>query len=535
MTEFLQTISLILSTFISEDLSCIAAGLLIYSGKLDFSTGIFACTAGIFLGDLGLFFLGRLLRRGFFSSRFFRKSLSNQIEDFSRSFEKKGWKLILAARFIPGMRFPTYTGAGFLSARLGKTAGIVFVACCIWTPLLVILSFWMGETLSRYSNDFLQKGLYSIGLTALFLFFLFRFFLLISSKRGRIKTLTFFQKLCSFEFWPTKIIYIIYILYYSLYFRRHFKYILTANPGIKNGGSIGESKVEVLEKIAKSFVLDWIALPSGNQLGEESKQALKKRIHLLQKKMKERKWSFPIILKPDEGKEGDGVKQVTTWKDVKSWFETYPENALAQVFHPGPYEAGIYYYRFPDQKKGDIFSITDKKSSSVTGDGVSTCKELIWSHKYLRKRASLLTKLNPKLMNYLPSSDEVVYLGEIGNHAKGAEFRNGKELLTKALRAKIDQISCNIDGFYVGRFDIRYRSKKELQAGKGFKIIELNGVSSYPTEIFEPRLSFYKAQQIIRRQMKILFRIADYHYKNGVSCPTVLSMLRTWCFYSGGR
>ena len=52
--------SLLFGTFISEDLACVTAGLLIQRGEIAASTGILACTLGIFVGDLGLWAAGRL-------------------------------------------------------------------------------------------------------------------------------------------------------------------------------------------------------------------------------------------------------------------------------------------------------------------------------------------------------------------------------------------------------------------------------------------------------------------------------------------
>ena len=46
--------SLLGGTLISEDLACIAAGLLIQRGGVSPAAGLLACTVGIFVGDVGL-------------------------------------------------------------------------------------------------------------------------------------------------------------------------------------------------------------------------------------------------------------------------------------------------------------------------------------------------------------------------------------------------------------------------------------------------------------------------------------------------
>src|SRR5437667_125930 len=47
-----QLILIALATFISEDLTCIATGLLVTQGKVSFIPGTLACLLGIFIGDL---------------------------------------------------------------------------------------------------------------------------------------------------------------------------------------------------------------------------------------------------------------------------------------------------------------------------------------------------------------------------------------------------------------------------------------------------------------------------------------------------
>ena len=60
MTQFVLIAA---ATLISEDLTCIGAGALIAAGKIGFLPGVLACVAGIYFGDLLLYFAGRLIGR----------------------------------------------------------------------------------------------------------------------------------------------------------------------------------------------------------------------------------------------------------------------------------------------------------------------------------------------------------------------------------------------------------------------------------------------------------------------------------------
>ena len=63
MSSAVLIILLAASTLISEDQTCIGAGLLVAQGRIDFLAGAFACFFGIFVGDLLLFVAGRWLGR----------------------------------------------------------------------------------------------------------------------------------------------------------------------------------------------------------------------------------------------------------------------------------------------------------------------------------------------------------------------------------------------------------------------------------------------------------------------------------------
>jgi predicted esterase len=54
---------LALATFVSEDLTCIGAGLLVTTGRLGFVPATAACLAGIFVGDVNAFLAGRIFGR----------------------------------------------------------------------------------------------------------------------------------------------------------------------------------------------------------------------------------------------------------------------------------------------------------------------------------------------------------------------------------------------------------------------------------------------------------------------------------------
>ena len=71
-------------------------------------------------------------------------------------------------------------------------------------------------------------------------------------------------------------------------------------------------------------------------------------------------------------------------------------------------------------------------------------------------------------------------------------FTDAHGLVTPALVTAVDRASQAMPGFYFGRFDLRSASVDDLRAGR-FTIIELNGVTSEPTHIYDPGCSVLAA------------------------------------------
>ncbi len=66
-------------------------------------------------------------------------------------------------------------------------------------------------------------------------------------------------------------------------------------------------------------------------------------------------------------------------------------------------------------------------------------------------------------------------------------------IVTPALAARIDAIARDIPDLFFSRFDLRYESLDALQAGKNFKIIEINGSGSEATHIWDPAMTLRRA------------------------------------------
>lgn len=121
--SILFPLTVILSTFISEDPTTIGVGALIGSGKISFARGFTPLMIGIILGDLGLYGVGRLIGKGW------KKSASIPLNPSLMT--------LFIARFIPGMRSMTFTAAGVKKFSFKAYALMLIPASIIWTLILL--------------------------------------------------------------------------------------------------------------------------------------------------------------------------------------------------------------------------------------------------------------------------------------------------------------------------------------------------------------------------------------------------------------
>jgi hypothetical protein len=188
-------------------------------------------------------------------------------------------------------------------------------------------------------------------------------------------------------------------------------------------------------------------------------------------------------------------------------------------------EASIFYYRLPAADRGNIFSVTQKVFPVIVGDGQTTIEQLILKDERAVCLAGRYFENLRGRLNEVPKNGEKVQLIDIGTHSKGAIFKDGDWMITEELNNAVDTVCRDINGFYFGRFDLRSGSFEDLMSGR-FKIIELNGVTSESTNIYDPRYSLVDAYRILFRQWKLAFIIGEENQSRGVEPLTLRQFVR---------
>ncbi len=292
-------------------------------------------------------------------------------------------------------------------------------------------------------------------------------------------------------------------LWYSLR-ERSFFYFSASNPGILSGGMMGESKYEVLTLVPDDVKPKTILVKLPALTGE------------VLKIIETAELSFPLIFKPDLGERGWMVRRIDHERGVEEYLAEIKTDFIVQELVDLPLEFGVYYVRFPHEKKGFVNSITAKEFLSVQGDGIKPLYELIQQNdRALLQWKSLRDKYNDRWNEILPEGkrEEIV---SIGNHCLGTKFMNANNLITPVLTDSFDRISKKIGGFYFGRYDLRCATLKDLENGN-VKIVELNGCGAEPSHIYHQGASLWMGINDLIAHWQNLYRVSRENHQRGVA------------------
>ncbi len=315
-------------------------------------------------------------------------------------------------------------------------------------------------------------------------------------------------KLSHWEYWPFGIVYIP-IFFYWFYLcakARNFFFFTASNPSIENGGFVMESKADIYATIPSEYYPKTLLINIGL-----SAEAIRLEIE-------RNEFYFPLIVKPDIGGKGRGVKKVNNIEDAVAYILSANFPMLVQALVKYKNEVGIFYYRYPWQQNGKISGIVAKEFATVVGNGIDTIENLILQNRRYRLQLSTLAKMKElNLKEILPVGIKKI-LVPFGNHARGAKFIDASNKISEKLEKSIDSICQKVPSFYFGRLDIMYNSWEELEDGKNISIIELNGAGSEPTHIYDPTHSIFFAWKEIIRHLNILYKISVYNHRhNGIA------------------
>jgi membrane protein DedA with SNARE-associated domain/pimeloyl-ACP methyl ester carboxylesterase len=177
---------LILISLISEDLACIAGGLLYATGVIEFSHALFGSIAGIVSADILIYGLGRWIGNPILKIAPFRWFIKQEDIAWAKEmFDMRGAEILVATRFIPGTRLPVYLSAGLLKTSFWPFLGYFLASLAVWAPLLIWVTSLIGYPMLTYIDAYQEYALIFV-LTAILLIYIFiKFILPLGTVKGR--------------------------------------------------------------------------------------------------------------------------------------------------------------------------------------------------------------------------------------------------------------------------------------------------------------------------------------------------------------
>lgn len=312
-------------------------------------------------------------------------------------------------------------------------------------------------------------------------------------------------KILHWEYWS---VYSIYLPLFPVWLycackARTLLFFHGANPSIKYGGMAMESKKEIYDLIPESWIPKTIFASSENHFKD------------ILIRFKSQEIEFPIIVKPNIGLKGLGVVEIKNLVELENYHKNNDYDFLIQEKINFKNEVGIFYHRFPDEKKGKITGMVKKEFLSVKGDGKKTLKDLVMENPRSAYQIKAVEQQMRNEMQKIIPENEVIILVPFGSHTRGAKFIDISTEITEKLEQKIDEICTKVNGFYYGRLDVMYENMELLKNGENFKIIEINGSKSEPTHMYDPKHSLFFAWKEITKHWEIMAKISRKNHQAG--------------------
>jgi hypothetical protein len=326
-----------------------------------------------------------------------------------------------------------------------------------------------------------------------------------------LRKLPFFIRLLHWEYWNSRIVYAPlypYWIWLSLKARSFF-FLTAANPCIRNGGFVMESKMSVQAQVPKHFSPTTILVAP-----KCSQTHLQQEMHL-------NGLTFPVIAKPDHGERGLAVKKILDLDMLVDYASRMPVSFLVQEFVAYQCEIGVFFVRLPGESVGRITGIVAKHPVSITGDGKHTIIELVFQNpRYILQWPFIKKEYAARLNEVLPKG-KALELVPYGNHSRGSLFTDETYRLNAELEATLVALCNTIPDFHFGRLDIRFKDWSSLKQGKHFSVIEVNGSGSEPTHIYDPSHSLFYAWREIAKHWRWLYHISTNQVLRGVQPLTL--------------
>lgn len=276
---------------------------------------------------------------------------------------------------------------------------------------------------------------------------------------------------------------------------RNLFFLSLANPKHALGGFVLDSKYEQQQRIPAPWRLKSLRIKPRAYINHKQIISL---------------FDFPVIVKPDIGEGGKGVKQIKQMDSLVAFSRQAKVAFIIQEYTSLTHEYSILCYRYSTSIY--IRSITERIPLKVTGDGKMTLSDLINKLPYCNNKrqriiASADTQLNERLYN-----NELRIVNGLGNYDFGATYIEHTEVKSPLKKAITDLFTA-LQNYDVARIDVKAKNWNELQNGH-FKVLEINGLNGEPIHIYDQKYTLFSAQKEILKHWKQIHYISKNNAKS---------------------
>jgi hypothetical protein len=288
-----------------------------------------------------------------------------------------------------------------------------------------------------------------------------------------------------------------------------------SNPSLTFGGFEGESKKEMFDQLPPQTYPRTQLIPCRQDFSE------------VEKSLRSGKFDFPLAVKPDVGMMGFMFRKIGSMEKLEAYHKKMPVDYIVQDLVEYPLEVSVFYYRFPNEKKGTITGFIKKEFLAVTGDGRSSLWNLILECPRARFRLEEMKSKHESRLNDILEQGEIYYLSNALNLSRGGKLISLAHEKDDHLLQVFDSLSHYTRHFYYGRYDIKCASIEDLKKGKNFYILEYNGCGAEPHHIYGNNNTLLQAYKIVLHHWNKLYRISSFNHQLGVD---YWSFRRGWKF-----
>lgn len=317
-----------------------------------------------------------------------------------------------------------------------------------------------------------------------------------------------------FEFWNPRLFELPYYAYLGLGAARRLlriKHLAKANYALDHG------EIGIGSKVATQFAFNQTLFLPTQALPESLTDVQKvERIEAFG-----RAYGYPVIAKSDIGSVGKGVVRIEDAKDIPSRVTQMQGPFLVQQFTSYNVEYGVFYVR--QGGVGKITGVNRKHFPTVVGDGKKPLLQLAQEHE--RFSAHWQTFLQYFDLGSVLEDGEELQLSFIGSHTMGCKFTDETAAITPELESAICALFEDQRGFNFGRLDVKAASDTAFLNGE-FVVIEVNGVASLPTHMFDPSFSIWEGYRIFLRHARYLLDVAAEQRHQTMELDSYWGMIR---------